>query len=126
MFKNIVKNTEKLESFIGSNSHFKGDIETKGTMRIDGTMEGKVSADWVILGEKASMKGDISARGIVVGGKIEGNLYAKEIVEIKSKGKVTGDISTNKLTILEGGIFDGRSSMQKDESKIVELQSKSL
>ena len=125
MFKGIVKNNEKLESFIGANSNFKGDIDTKGTLRIDGAMEGKINADWVILGEKGSVKGDINAKGIVVGGKVEGNLNAKEIIEIKPKGKVSGDVSTTKFTIFEGGIFDGRSFMQSGgEVKVVELQSK--
>ena len=120
----FTKNTEKLESLIGANSKFKGDIDTKGTLRIDGYMEGNVNADWVILGEKACLKGDVTARGIIVGGRVYGNLKAKEIVEIKAKGQVSGDISTGKLTIIEGGVFDGRSSMQKDESKIVEFQTK--
>jgi len=87
-------------------------------------LEGNVNADWVILGEKACLKGDVTARGIIVGGRVYGNLKAKEIVEIKAKGQVSGDISTGKLTIIEGGVFDGRSSMQKDESKIVEFQTK--
>jgi cytoskeletal protein CcmA (bactofilin family) len=121
----FTKNTEKLESLIGANSKFKGDIDTKGTLRIDGSMEGNVNADWVILGEKACLKGDVTARGIIVGGRVDGNLRSKEIVEIKSKGQVSGDISTNKLTIIEGGMFDGRSSMHKDESKVVEFQTKS-
>jgi cytoskeletal protein CcmA (bactofilin family) len=120
----FTKNTEKLESFIGANSNFKGDIDTKGTLRVDGTVDGNVNADWVILGEKAFLKGNITARGIIIGGRVEGNLKAKEIVEIKSKGQMSGDISTSKLTIIEGGIFDGRSSMMKDESKIVEFQTK--
>ena len=118
------RNTEKLESFIGGNSRFKGDIDIKGTLRVDGAMEGNIAADWVILGEKGSLKGDVAARGIVVGGKIEGNLKAAEIVEIKPKGQVSGDIHTNKLTVLEGGTFDGRSTMKKEESKIIEFQSK--
>jgi cytoskeletal protein CcmA (bactofilin family) len=118
------KNTEKLESFIGANSHFKGDIETKGTLRIDGSMEGNVDADWVICGEKASLKGEVRARGVIVGGKIEGNLRAKEIVEIKAKGQVSGDICSGKLNIAEGGMFDGRSTMTKEESRIIEFQAK--
>jgi cytoskeletal protein CcmA (bactofilin family) len=120
------KNTEKLESLIGANSNFKGDIDTKGTLRIDGTMEGSVNADWLILGEKAFLKGDVTARGIVVGGRIEGNLKAKEIIEIKVKGQVYGDVSTSKLTVVEGGLFDGRSSMAKEETKIVEFQAKKV
>jgi cytoskeletal protein CcmA (bactofilin family) len=115
------KNTEKLESVIGGNSKFKGVIETKGTLRIDGVVEGNVTADWVVVGETARMTGDISARGIVIGGRVDGNLRAKEIVEIKNKGQVCGEIFTAKLNIAEGAIFDGRSSMQKAESNVVEL-----
>jgi|SRR3990172_6577078 len=118
------KNTEKLESLIGSNSKVKGEIETKGTLRVDGTIEGNVSADWVIMGEKSYIKGDVSARGIIIGGMVDGNLRAKEIVEIKQKGQVYGDIHTSKLTIAEGAIFDGKSSMHKEESKVVELLAK--
>ena len=83
----FTKNTEKLEALIGVNSNFRGDIDTKGTLRIDGALVGNANADWIILGEKSSIKGDLTSRGIVVGGRIEGNLRAKEIVEIKSKGQ---------------------------------------
>lgn len=120
------RNKEKLESFVGINSNFKGDMDTKGTLRIDGTMDGNVTADWVILGEKAFHKGDITARGIIIGGKVEGNLKAKEIIEVKSKGQVSGDISTTKLSIFEGAVFNGKALMEKGESKIVEFQAKEM
>jgi len=118
------RNTGKLESFIGANSDFKGDLDVKGTLRIDGVLAGNVNADWVILGEKAILKGDVSARGIIVAGRIEGNLRAKEIVEVKPKGHVSGDIYTSKLTVVEGGVFDGKSRMTKEETKILEFQAK--
>jgi len=119
------KNTEKLESFVGVSSHFKGDIRSKGTLRIDGSVEGNVEADWLILGEKATLKGNVSARGIMVGGKIEGVLVAKEVLEIRSKGQVIGDVTTPKLIVSEGGIIEGRSSMSKEVSaKVVELPMK--
>jgi len=115
------RNTEKLESFVGVSSNFKGDIKSKGTLRIDGSVEGNVEADWLILGEKALLKGDVSARGIIVGGRIEGALAAKEILEIKPKGQVIGDITTPKLMISEGGLLEGRSSMNREVSNVVEL-----
>lgn len=118
------RNTEKLESFVGVNSQFKGDIKSKGTLRIDGTVEGNVEADWLILGEKANLKGNAAARGIIVGGKIEGNIIAKEILEIKSKGQIIGDIIASKLTVSEGGILEGRSSMNREGSNVVELPMK--
>ncbi len=118
------RNAEKLESIIGAGSLFKGNIETKGTLRIDGQMEGHVQADWVILGEKSSVKGDVTARGIIIGGRIEGNVHAKEIAEIKAKGQVWGEIQAPKMAMAEGAIFDGRSSMARIEDNILEFQSK--
>lgn len=120
------KSTEKLESFIGANTQFKGDIKVKGTLRIDGFMEGKAEADWLILGDKAHLKGNAEARGIIVGGDVEGNLTAKEIIEIKQKGSIKGDIKTNKLTVAEGGRLEGRTSMQGAEPKTEALSSESL
>lgn len=120
----FTKNTEKLESFVGASSTFKGDIVSKGTLRIDGTTEGSIEADWLIVGEKAMVKGNVLARGIIVGGRIEGNATAKEILEIKSKGHILGDIVTNKLTVSEGGILDGRSTVYREDQKVVELHAK--
>jgi cytoskeletal protein CcmA (bactofilin family) len=118
------KNTEKLESFIGANSTFKGDIETKGTLRVDGIVVGNIHADWVVLGDKSHVKGDITVRGIVVGGRVDGNIKAKELVEIKNKGQIFGEIVTGKLVVVEGGVLDGRSRMHHEESgKIIEFQS---
>jgi cytoskeletal protein CcmA (bactofilin family) len=121
----FTKRSEKLESFVGENSHFTGNVETEGTIRIDGLLEGNVQADWVVLGVKATVKGNIIARGIVVGGKIEGNLLAKEVVDVKAQGVISGDIEAGKFLVVEGGVLNGRVSMLTDASNIVEFQQKS-
>jgi cytoskeletal protein CcmA (bactofilin family) len=120
----FTKRSEKLESFVGENSHFTGNVETEGTIRIDGLLEGNVQADWVVLGVKATVKGNIIARGIVVGGKIEGNLLAKEVVDVKAQGVISGDIEAGKFLVVEGGVLNGRVSMLTDASNIVEFQQK--
>jgi cytoskeletal protein CcmA (bactofilin family) len=116
---------EKLESFIGSNTHFKGEITTKGTLRIDGTVDGNVNAEWLIIGEKASIKGNASATSIVIGGTIEGNVLAKGLVDVQKKGRVKGDIITSKLTVADGGAVDGRISMHNDSAKMIEMSEQS-
>lgn len=118
------RNTEKLESLVGNKSHFKGDIKTKGTLRIDGTVDGNVEADWLILGENANLNGNVTARGVIAGGKIEGNIVTKEILEIKSKGQVIGEIDTAKLVVSEGGMLEGRTSMRREGSNVVEFHLK--
>jgi cytoskeletal protein CcmA (bactofilin family) len=112
---------ENLETFIGKNTHLKGNITTKGTLRLDGRVTGNVEADWLIIGEKALLKGDVSVGGVVIGGTLEGNVTAKESVEVKSKGRLSGDLATSKLLVIEGGAIDGKISMLKEGSKVIEL-----
>ncbi|BCB96395.1 hypothetical protein JZK55_13170 [Dissulfurispira thermophila] len=120
----FLKKNNKLEALIGSDSEFKGDITANGTLRIDGKITGNIIADSVILGDKASVTGDIKARCVVIGGIVEGNVNADELVEIKHTGKLFGDIHTSKLSVAEGGIFEGRSIIQKDETKIIDFPAK--
>ena len=118
------KETDKLESFLGMNSRFKGELSVRGTLRVDCIVEGQLDADYVILGESAEVKGEIKAKKIIIGGKVDGNVRAQELVEIKSKGKFFGDIFTPKLVIIEGAEFNGKVEMKKEERKIIELELK--
>jgi cytoskeletal protein CcmA (bactofilin family) len=106
---------EKLTSFLGVQSKFQGELMLKGTLRIDGFATGKLQADQVILSETATIKGEVIAKRIIVGGKVEGSLRAQEIIEITSKGKVKGEIFTCRLSIKEGGVFDGQIDMKADD-----------
>jgi cytoskeletal protein CcmA (bactofilin family) len=123
------KETDKLESFLGMNSSLKGKLKVGGTLRIDGTVEGQLDADNVILSESAEVKGEIKGKKIIIGGKMDGTVRAQELVEVKSKGKVFGDIFTPKLAIIEGAEFNGKvemkkAEMKKEESKVIELELK--
>lgn len=118
------KGTEKLESFVGNNCQVKGEMKTQGTLRIDGRFEGSVGADWIVIGEKAYLKGDATVRGIVVGGVVDGNITADEIIEIKQKGQVKGDIITARLTVAEGGILQGRITMKTEQAQVIEFTGK--
>ncbi len=123
------KETDKMETFLGMNSSFKGELNVRGTLRIDGKVEGQLDVDYAILSETGEVKGEIKAKKILIGGKMDGNLRAQELVEIKSKGKVFGDIFTPKLAIIEGGEFNGRiemkkAEMKKEEGKVIELEPK--
>jgi len=120
----FTRKNNRLEALIGPNSEFRGNITTLGTFRIDGVFLGNIAADWVILGESGSIRGDITARSVIIGGKVEGNVESEEIVEIKRTGQLTGDIITRKLLVAEGGVFEGRSLVQKDESKVLDFPGK--
>lgn len=110
----MFKKSVKTESFIGKNTQFKGEIKTEGALRIDGVIDGNIDAVWVVIGEEGHCKGRITANGIVVYGKLEGNLRANEIIEIKRTGQIYGDILTPKLTVEEGGRLIGKSSVPNE------------
>lgn len=102
-----------LEVIIGADAAIRGEITSKGTVRIDGGVEGSVTADCLIIGEKGVVTGDATVRQMIVGGWIVGNIRASEGVDIQRTGDVCGDISSARLSIAEGGKFDGRSTMQR-------------
>ncbi len=116
------KEAEKLKSFVGAQSEFRGELTVAGTLRMDGVVTGRVRADEVILSESAAVKGDVVARRIIVGGNVEGNIRASELVEIRSKGRVTGDIFTDNLTVMEGAHFNGKIEMRTDKSKVLDFE----
>ncbi|HBX43326.1 MAG TPA: polymer-forming cytoskeletal protein [Deltaproteobacteria bacterium] len=111
------RSSTRLETVIGSDSTIRGELTIQGTVRVDGTVEGDIRADWVIVGETGKIRGNVQARAMVVGGKVEGNIDASEIVELKDKAQVFGEICAAKLAMSEGALFDGQSSMkQKKET----------
>jgi cytoskeletal protein CcmA (bactofilin family) len=110
-----------LETIIGAESFFQGTLRSKGSVRIDGRIEGGVSAEGVILGERGEVQGDISARTVVVGGKITGNVHATESLELLSKSQVFGDLHAPQLLIAEGAIFEGSCLMASEKAKVIEV-----
>jgi cytoskeletal protein CcmA (bactofilin family) len=99
------KGEAELEVIIGVNSSVKGDLDSKGVIRIDGSVTGNISADWIIIGSTGVIIGNIAGRGAVIDGHIEGNITLSEITEIKSNGDVRGEIHTTRLSISEGAFL---------------------
>lgn len=95
-------------SVVDAHTSITGDIETTGSVRIDGKLDGSVlRADTVVLGVGATMSGDIHAREVVIGGTLRGNVRASERAELQATAVVTGDVQTVTLLIEEGGVVNG-------------------
>jgi len=104
---------QKMETVIGPQTYINGEISSNNSLRIDGTVEGIIKADWISIGESGKITGSITCRGIVVGGEVKGTINASEIITITQKGSVNGEIFTTKISIEEGGKFDGKSCIQQ-------------
>jgi cytoskeletal protein CcmA (bactofilin family) len=110
------KKTESIvSSIIGEGAKFSGEFEVNGVLRIDGFFSGTIkSAKKVIIGKTGKAKTDIIADEIVIGGKLEGNIYGGKYVELLSTSQVKGDIYTPRLNMDTGVIFEGNCVVNKD------------
>jgi len=108
------KGAGSVETLVGRNCDLKGNVHSKGTIRVDGKVEGNVtSEDGVIVGEHAIVKGDIEGRHIIIGGKVTGDVFASSKLEILHTGSLYGDIRTPILVINEGVVFEGTCEMER-------------
>lgn len=105
---------------IGTGTTVKGDISSNGDLRIDGDIEGNlVSTARVVIGAKSNVVGNIHAANAIIEGKITGNVEVSEVLSLKSTALIEGDIMMKKLVVETGASFNGKSSMQPGNSKIV-------
>ncbi len=99
---------EESFTFLGKESQFKGIVTFEGTIRIDGRLEGEIhTKGTIVVGEHAVIEGDVSADVVISGGRVTGNIIAKEKVQLLSTGVVLGTIKTPLLSVEEGVRFMG-------------------
>lgn len=105
-------------SVLDANISLVGDLETDGTLRLDGHLRGSIRrADVVVLGPTARVEGNISAREVIVAGAVLGNIDAVERVELQPSALVTGDIETGTVLVQEGGAVRGRLLVRAQEER---------
>ncbi len=98
--------------FLDGAVRLEGTLEVGGTFRLDAQFKGTIhSADTLVIGENAQAEGGIQGHRVIIYGRFEGMIVAKERVEIQPSGVVTGEIYTPCLAIEPGGVFDGRCHM---------------
>lgn len=101
-----------LNSILGPGCKVKGNIDLKGTLRIDGDFDGEITCpETLIIGKSGVVKADVNVKNAVIGGKLVGNVNATNKIELQTGSHVEGDISTARLVIDEGVFFEGACKM---------------
>ena len=109
-----MKNTETTAAInmIGAGTVITGDIQSKGDIRVDGTLKGSVNTSGkVVLGKDGVIEGDVVCTDADVSGTIKAKISVAQLLSLKSTAKLNGDIITNKLSIEPGASFTGSCSM---------------
>lgn len=101
---------------LGSDVEIKGNIKFTGELAFDGKLDGEIHTDGTLnLGDGAVVNGNITANSVVVRGKVNGNVTAKDKIDIKNKAELFGDIRAAKLAIEEGVTFVGKTEVNPNK-----------
>jgi cytoskeletal protein CcmA (bactofilin family) len=102
-------------AFLGKGAKLVGKISLEGPARIEGHVEGEIEAkDTLTIGEGAVVKAKIVGATVIVHGQVTGDITARTRLELRSPGRIAGNISTATLVIQEGTVFEGQCSMNED------------
>jgi cytoskeletal protein CcmA (bactofilin family) len=104
----------KIETVIGPNCYMQGTIQSDGGIRIDGVFQGELETTGnLIIGESAKVVAEIEAHNVSVAGAVKGNISGNK-VEILETGRVWGDLTVNSLLLNEGAYLRGQTMMHAD------------
>ncbi len=97
----------------------RGEITGTESLFIDGRVEGGISlpGSRVTVGRNGQVNANISAREIVIMGKVQGNVTASDSVNIRAEGGVTGDVTAARISIEDGAFFKGGIDIRKSTVK---------
>jgi cytoskeletal protein CcmA (bactofilin family) len=105
----------------------KGEVHGSEDLFIDGYVEGilEIGNASLTVGPNGSVKADVTAREVIVRGRIEGKISGREKVQLWSTGHVTGEVQTERLAIEEGGTLRGKVEAGKVQVKPAEVRAAS-
>src|SRR5712672_1859580 len=104
---------------IGKSVQIKGELTGSEDLYLDGSIEGTVDLrdHSLIIGPNGKIKAGISARDLVVHGRIEGNITATGRVELRKSCTLIGDVSTQRIVIEDGAFFKGAIDIKEKDTK---------
>lgn len=122
--KSMKNDKDPIESVLAKEMVIKGEIAFKGKARFDGTIEGNISGEYLILSETAKVIGNIETATLVCHGRVEGNITA-EIVTVHATSAIHGILKSENLTVESGASLDGevhastRKQSNPERSKVL-------
>jgi cytoskeletal protein CcmA (bactofilin family) len=104
--------TPGLVGHLYKGSRVSGQLSFQGPARIDGAVDGEIQCQGTLtIGEGAEVRAKMSGQVVVIRGKVEGNVTAKEKVELAAPARLIGNVDSPRLVVTEGVVFDGDCSM---------------
>src|ERR1700724_4016173 len=104
---------------LGKSVVIKGELSGSEDLYVDGHVEGSITlkGNNLTVGPNGQVKANVEAKGVVVQGKLEGNVQASDRVELRKSAVVTGDISTQRISIEAGAYLKGKVDIHRTDIK---------
>jgi cytoskeletal protein CcmA (bactofilin family) len=99
----------QIPTVLASGTEFEGLLSFRGAARVDGRLSGDIVAEGrLVIGEGACVRARIEVDELIVAGELEGEIHARERVELQHTARVVGSLRCPRLSVAEGGILEGR------------------
>lgn len=111
--ESVSQRSGEVHTLLGKGSEFEGKLTFEGQVRIDGKFQGQIiTKDVLVIGDGAKVQAEIQAGTVIINGQVEGNVKATQIIELKTPGRVKGNLETPSLSMDKGVIFEGTLKME--------------
>ena len=109
---------------IGKSVVIRGELTGNEDLYLDGEIEGNINLrdHKLVIGPNGKIKATITARDVVVHGRVEGNLSASDRVELKRNCTLIGDVSTQRIVIEDGAFFKGAIDIKEQKEPKTEMR----
>jgi cytoskeletal protein CcmA (bactofilin family) len=106
-------------ALIGKSVVIKGELSGSEDLYLDGRVEGSIELrdHSLTVGPNGVVKANVSAKGVIVQGKLDGSITASERVDLRKSAVVTGDLTAQRISIEEGAFLKGKVDIQKEPGK---------
>jgi cytoskeletal protein CcmA (bactofilin family) len=113
-----VASSNNEQATIGKGLYVKGEITGSESLFIDGKIEGSINlpGNRVTVGRNGQVTANVTAREVVILGKIRGNVNASDRVDIRAEGSLAGDVAAARISIEDGAYFKGGIDIRKPDS----------
>lgn len=110
---------KSIETIVGESVKLKGNLKSDGDIIINGSIAGDVKTKASVqVGASANVVAGIKAANIQVSGVVQGNIEARETLQISETGKVYGDITVGVLVVSPGALFSGKCTMLENKREM--------